>query len=329
MGDALMGGHSLCKRNDMLALIHGAYDSLFRLSRKPLVAIHFRLSHFWLWSCMDPILDVIDDALREKGLTDAAASRLAVGHPSLIKNMRLPRSGEKRYNLPALQKLAAVLGLEFYFGPPRAALRADLSAQGAQRSNPSDRDLAAALQNLDARELRRLFEAAYGPDVAPPGEALRPLSKDEDFALVPLHDVELAAGTGFTNDSEEAGAHLLFRRDWLQKVGLATKDARLVRVRGESMMPMLFDADVVLLDTSKTEVPAGRKRASGAHTRYLIALEQDGEARVKWAERPNDDTLVLSSENSVAYRPEVYTRSEIDGMRVIGHVVWWCHTVRD
>lgn len=68
---------------------------------------------------MDPILDTIDAALRRKGLSDAAASKLAVGHPSLIKNLRLPREGEKRYNLPALMKLADVLGLDFYFGPPR------------------------------------------------------------------------------------------------------------------------------------------------------------------------------------------------------------------
>lgn len=68
---------------------------------------------------MDPILDIIDKALKEKGLSDAAASKLAVGHPSLIKNLRMPRQGEKRYNLPALMKLAEVLDLEFYFGPPR------------------------------------------------------------------------------------------------------------------------------------------------------------------------------------------------------------------
>ena len=68
---------------------------------------------------MDAILDAIDQALRQQGLTDAAASKLAVGHPSLIKNLRLPRDGEKRYNLPALMKLAEVLELEFYFGPKR------------------------------------------------------------------------------------------------------------------------------------------------------------------------------------------------------------------
>jgi len=68
---------------------------------------------------MDPILTAIDDALKKKGLSDAAASKLAVGHPSLIKNFRAPRSGEKRYNVAGLQKLAEVLDLEFYFGPKR------------------------------------------------------------------------------------------------------------------------------------------------------------------------------------------------------------------
>lgn len=68
---------------------------------------------------MDAILDTIDSALRQKGLSDAAASKLAVGHPALIKNLRMPRDGEKRYNLPALMKLAEVLDLEFYFGPKR------------------------------------------------------------------------------------------------------------------------------------------------------------------------------------------------------------------
>ncbi|MBL4750911.1 MAG: hypothetical protein JKX71_10090 [Amylibacter sp.] len=68
---------------------------------------------------MNPILNVIDDALKKKGLSDAAASRLAVGHEVLIKKLRLPAKGEKRYNYLALEKLAKVLDLELYFGPPR------------------------------------------------------------------------------------------------------------------------------------------------------------------------------------------------------------------
>ncbi len=69
---------------------------------------------------MDPVLAAIDDALARLGLTDAAASRLAVGNYSLIKNMRADRGIEKRYSFQSLQELARVLGLECYFGPKRA-----------------------------------------------------------------------------------------------------------------------------------------------------------------------------------------------------------------
>lgn len=80
---------------------------------------------------MDPILRTIDEALKKKGLSDAAASKLAVGHPSLIKNLRMPRSGEKRYNLPALERLAYILDLELYFGPPReTALAPEIEVDG-------------------------------------------------------------------------------------------------------------------------------------------------------------------------------------------------------
>ena len=68
---------------------------------------------------MDDILDAIETALKRKGLSAAAASRLAVGNSSLIKNMRADDGETKRYNAQALTRLAQVLDLEFYFGTPR------------------------------------------------------------------------------------------------------------------------------------------------------------------------------------------------------------------
>lgn len=90
---------------------------------------------------MDDILAVIDAALRKKGLSDAAASKLAVGHPALLKNMRLPAEGEKRYNLAALKRLAEVLDIEFYFGTPRRKFGMAEPAPGG-----SDLDRAEALR---------------------------------------------------------------------------------------------------------------------------------------------------------------------------------------
>jgi hypothetical protein len=65
------------------------------------------------------ILDIIDEALLRKGLSASAASKLAVGNPSLIKNMRQETGYQKRFNAVALSKLANVLDLEFYFGEER------------------------------------------------------------------------------------------------------------------------------------------------------------------------------------------------------------------
>lgn len=69
---------------------------------------------------MDPVLASIDEALARTGMSDAAASKLAVGNYSLIKNMRTARGEEKRYSFQSLQQLARVLGLECYFGPKRS-----------------------------------------------------------------------------------------------------------------------------------------------------------------------------------------------------------------
>lgn len=71
---------------------------------------------------MDEVLAAIDEALARKGLSDAAASKLAVGNFALIKNLRLSRATspeDRRTNFHALQRLAEVLDLECYFGPPR------------------------------------------------------------------------------------------------------------------------------------------------------------------------------------------------------------------
>lgn len=71
---------------------------------------------------MDPVLAVIDEALLRAGLSDSAASKLAVGNYALIKNMRSARSDDKRYSYQALEQLARVLDLECYFGPKRRSL---------------------------------------------------------------------------------------------------------------------------------------------------------------------------------------------------------------
>ena len=70
---------------------------------------------------MADLVEIINTALERSHLSAAEASRLAVGNTALIRNMRkAKREGkETREHYHAISRLADVLGLELYFGPPR------------------------------------------------------------------------------------------------------------------------------------------------------------------------------------------------------------------
>lgn len=68
---------------------------------------------------MDEILKAIDSALAKKGMKDATASRLAVGHPKFLTHLRKRSSNQRLHPIEGLIRLAEALDLEFYIGPPR------------------------------------------------------------------------------------------------------------------------------------------------------------------------------------------------------------------
>lgn len=222
-------------------------------------------------SGMDHVLDLIDDALRRKGLSDAAASKLAVGNYALIKNMRSARSEDKRYNFQSLQKLAEVLDLECYFGPPR-----DVGP--------------VSVTEIDG----------------------------EVYAAVPRYDAQLAAGAGRQNPDQAAVGAIAFRRDWLNREGIAPGQAMVLGVCGDSMAPTLCDGDLVMIDRRKT-APVNRR---------IYALIGPGdEARVKRVERL-PAALLLHSDNE-DFPTEIIAPSDANRIRILGEVVWWGHTVKD
>lgn len=62
------------------------------------------------------LMKVIEERLAQMGITAASASRSAVGNASFVKNIRAGSSP----SIDKLEKLANVLDLELYFGPPRS-----------------------------------------------------------------------------------------------------------------------------------------------------------------------------------------------------------------
>ena len=64
---------------------------------------------------MEEVLEVVEEALRARGMSAREASILAVGNDGLIKRMR----GGRIPTVTRLADLCEVLGLEFYVGPQR------------------------------------------------------------------------------------------------------------------------------------------------------------------------------------------------------------------
>lgn len=150
-----------------------------------------------------------------------------------------------------------------------------------------------------------------------------------EYANIPLYDVRLAAGSGASNGRETVVDWLAFKRSWLQKVGVSPRNARLARIMGDSMEPLLQDQDLVLIDVSRRTVPA-RPRKPGKRVRAdLYAVLDGGEARVKRVEHSSPGRLILHSDNHALYPPEIREGGNASSLGIIGKVIWWGHTVEE
>lgn len=137
-------------------------------------------------------------------------------------------------------------------------------------------------------------------------------NKDE-YVTVPLIDVELSAGNGSPSIVEVEQYELPFRRYTLNKQGVSPTSAKVARVTGNSMSPLLNDGDVVGVDTSKTKVIDGDT--------YAI---RDGDLlRVKILIERSDGGLLIRSFNREDYPDEILNKEQRqERVTVIGRV-WW------
>jgi len=135
----------------------------------------------------------------------------------------------------------------------------------------------------------------------------------DEFCTVPLLDIELSAGNGSSVIVETEQYKLPFRRYTLKKQGIDPIAARVVRITGNSMIPVLSDGDAVGVDTNRTKIIDGDT--------YAI---RDGDLlRVKiLIERP-DGGIIIRSFNRDDYPDEVLSKNERAERIIIIGRVWW------
>lgn len=151
--------------------------------------------------------------------------------------------------------------------------------------------------------------------VAPSGwsERFRALERLDHYSPIPLLKDAAAAGSPREISEADIDGYALIYYAWCPNPANFT----CVRVRGDSMAPILYDGAVVAVDHSQRDPLA-------LHQKMVAARVEDG-VTVKWLERQPDGTLLLVPENK--NHPTIALPRTPDNP-VIGLVAWWWNRQR-
>jgi len=163
------------------------------------------------------------------------------------------------------------------------------------------------------------LELYFGPPRR--SEAVLPLSNHQkvellsDFAFVERFDVSLSAGPGANGDNAKKLSPVSFRRDWLSEKGLLADKCVVCSVGGNSMEPLLFEGDLVLLDRRQADLRDGQ---------IYGVVDIEGDTRIKRIELI-DNGLLLRSENPDC-PTELRQGEDANRVRIIGSLAWSGHS---
>jgi phage repressor protein C with HTH and peptisase S24 domain len=153
------------------------------------------------------------------------------------------------------------------------------------------------------------------PEPAPSPRELPPPSVPgqdlDEFVAVRRADVSFANGHGKVEYSDDDRPPLVFRADFLRRMGITQGNAVVVEADGSSNEPKIPDGAVVLINRGD------RERLNGD----LFAFRVDGELLIKRLERIEGVGILATAENPNFKPKQVVYRNPPD-FEVIGKAVW-------
>lgn len=155
--------------------------------------------------------------------------------------------------------------------------------------------------------------ADFSPRVAEELSMLSSGLPEGEFQSVRRASVSFANGTGRVQYVEDDRPALVFRTDFLRKLGIATGDAVVVDADGNSNYPKILDGSVVLLNQGD------RERLNGD----FFAFRYDGELLIKRLQKVEGVGIIATAESS-DFKPKmkVYGPQDLDQLEIIGRAVW-------
>ena len=139
-------------------------------------------------------------------------------------------------------------------------------------------------------------------------------SPSSGYSLIPVLNVEAAAGNGSVVSTEEVTDLYAYKRAWLRdELGADPNDLRIIKVRGDSMLGTLNPGELIFVDTRENTVSEDG----------VYVLRMDDGVMVKHVQRMPGRVLRVSSKNPI-YEPFDIRPGEpaSNDVSVIGRVVY-------
>lgn len=154
-----------------------------------------------------------------------------------------------------------------------------------------------------------------GSMVDDPGPEVPGAPSEKDYALIPQYTAKGSTGPGYLNDHVELREGLVFKREWLKKLGLKEQNLFVIYAEGTSMEPTIFDGEVLLIDHADTEPRNGKA--------YAIR-RPGGELSVKRMVQSFAGDWIIRSDNQdkINYPDEQISPEAILQIEIFGRVVW-------
>ncbi|MCW5720398.1 MAG: S24 family peptidase [Devosia sp.] len=161
---------------------------------------------------------------------------------------------------------------------------------GVIRSIQEGRDVLASNIRLVSDVMGMEFYVGPKRESVVPAEA----HADHDIPVVLVDRFNLAVSAGGGSaDVAVPATPMPFGADWLRRHSIKASDISLLEVRGDSMEPVLFEGDSILVD----------KRASKPLTGKMYVVVRQHGVQVKWV-HVGRKTVTLISENGEGHGPE-------------------------
>jgi len=138
---------------------------------------------------------------------------------------------------------------------------------------------------------------------------------EKEYALIPQFTARGACGDGYFNEHVEVTEGLAFKREWIRRMNSKPENLYVIYADGDSMEPYIFEGDVVLFDTSKTE-PKDKQ--------VYVIRRPDGGNSIKRLSQMLSGAWVIRSDNpdKISFPDEPVSEASLHDMPILGRVIW-------